>query len=98
MRGRAQAHPVRRRSRPAESRRRIFAGLARDKVTEGADHDYKGGKLLTKSDAKPELRARVSGVANAEGGVLIIGIVGEEPGQGASAWSFEPPVSPTRRG
>ena len=47
---------------------------------------------------KQELRAQVSGFANAEGGVLIIGIVGGETSQGADAWTFESPVCPDQAG
>jgi hypothetical protein len=76
----------------------ILADLVREKVTEGQYHEYKAGKWLTEPDVKQELRAQVSGFANAEGGVLIIGIVGGEPGQGAAGWTFDPPACPDQAG
>lgn len=76
----------------------ILAGLVREKVGEGSFHEYKRGLWLTTADVKQELRAQVSGFANAEGGVVIIGIVGGEPSQGAAAWSFEAPTCPDPAG
>jgi hypothetical protein len=75
----------------------IVAGLVRERVREGLYHEYKRGQWLRKDTAQ-ELRAYVSGFANAEGGVLIIGVVGGEPSQGAAAWTFEAPVCPDSAG
>ena len=76
----------------------ILADLVREKVGEGSFHEYKRGLWLTSADVKQELRAQVTGFANAEGGVVIIGIVGGEPSQGAAAWSFEAPTCPDAAG
>jgi hypothetical protein len=76
----------------------ILAGLVCEKVGEGSFHEYKRGLWVTTADVKQELRAQVSGFANAEGGVVIIGIVGGEPSQGAAAWSFEAPTCPDAAG
>ena len=76
----------------------ILDGLVREKVGEGSYHEYKRGKWMTTPDVKQELRACVSGFANAEGGVLIIGIAGGEKSQGRDAWTFDPPLCPDPAG
>jgi hypothetical protein len=76
----------------------ILAGLVREKVNESAYHEYKRGAWMKTADVKQELRAQVSGFANAEGGVLIIGIAGGEKSQSADAWTFDPPECPDQAG
>ncbi len=59
--------------------------------------EYKRGKWLDE-DGTTKVREYVSGFANAEGGVLVIGIVGGEEAQGADKWSFEAPTLPDKAG
>jgi hypothetical protein len=77
--------------------------LVRERVEESLYLEYKRGKWLgdgTRSDLerKQLLRAYVSGFANAEGGLLAIGIVGGEDCQRGEAWSLEGPTCPSGDG
>jgi len=72
----------------------ILAGLCREHVPEGPYHEYKRGKWFDEHQGKG-LRSYVSGFANAEGGVLILGIVGGEDIQAGDKWTFEAPTRPT---
>src|SRR6185503_7237783 len=65
---------------------------------EGLYLEYKRGLWMSDEDVAREVRRYVSGFANAEGGLLAIGIVGGEDAQGDQRWSFEPPVCPDRSG
>ena len=75
----------------------IIRGFVAEQVLESLYLEYKGGAWLDQDGAK-KVRAWVSGFANAEGGVLVIGIVGGEEAQGAKKWSFEAPTLPDLAG
>jgi hypothetical protein len=75
----------------------IISGLVGEKVPEGLYVEYKRGRWLD-SDRTQDLRTYVSGFANAEGGLLIIGIVGGEDVQGSDKWSIEAPTCPDKAG
>lgn len=73
--------------------------LIRCRVREGLHHDFKrggwlerGGDANDKKDAPARLRKWVSSFANAEGGVLIIGVAGGEQPQkpGDTQWCVDP--------
>jgi hypothetical protein len=71
--------------------------LVRERRPEGLYLEYKRGQWLD-AEKGQELRRYASGFANAEGGVLIIGIVGGEESQGVDKWSIEAPVCPDKSG
>lgn len=68
----------------------VLDQLVKNKVREDLHLDYKHGKLLENTDAAQELRRHVSGFANAEGGVLIIGIGEEEDSDNKGRLSGRP--------
>jgi hypothetical protein len=71
----------------------LLAALVQKHVPESLYHEYKRGQWLTPNSSQ-DVRAHVSAFANAEGGVLILGIVGGEDSQGTAKWTFEPPACP----
>jgi hypothetical protein len=58
---------------------------------EGLSLEYKRGSWTTKSDdtLTHEFRRYTAGFANAEGGLLVVGVVGGEDAQGDAKWSIE---------
>jgi hypothetical protein len=75
----------------------LLRDFVRERVPEGPFLEYKRGQWLDTHEAQ-DLRGYVSGFANAEGGVLILGIVGGEDVQGPDKWSLEPPKCPDQAG
>jgi hypothetical protein len=66
---------------------------------EGLYLEYKRGKWLGADKTRGhELREYTSGFANAEGGLLVIGVVGGEDAQGADKWSIEGASCPDKAG
>lgn len=61
--------------------------LIRRKIPENQHLDYKGGKITSDKNSEA-VRKAISGMANAEGGVIIFGVNGGDVGDGEEPWSI----------
>jgi len=64
--------------------------MVKARVAEDLHLDWKGGKVVNAKTGGATIRKAVAGFANAEGGVLVLGVNGGDVGTGEKKWTMTP--------